>query len=515
MEKKEARKKVLILMACSLALRILTATSIELGNDEAYYALYPRFPAWSYFDHPGMLAWAVRILNVGLPVHSALAMRLPALVFGTANIYIAFLLGSRLKNALCGYYAALLFVASIYVTVICGVFILPDTPQSFFWLLALYCLSAQFRTSNGRYWLPFGLFAGLAILSKYHGVFLWAGAGLYVLTTARKQLTNPYLYVGALITAVCLFPIIYWNSQHDWASFAYQGNRPLGTVQAVHWDNLLQQILGEWFYNSLWVVGLILAALFAYRRNRFLEPMKMRFLLCMSLPLILFVWSLSTRRETLPHWTGPAYFSLMLLPAAWLTQRRTAPRILWACVGLTGALIIAGMVVVNMGLPGHESPSALNKDFHKDDFTLDLYGWAKTRKAADSLLTVLVRKGDLSPDYQFLQVNWFNGAHVDFYVAGPLGKETLVLGSLRDIHQFYWINRQRDWSGVTDYCFLTNSREYQGTDRLPPFIRQDSVRTDTLAIYRGGRVAEAVFLTIFRNVSPDSVKDFICFPTMK
>lgn len=506
MEKKEARKKVLILMACSLALRILTATSIELGNDEAYYALYPRFPAWSYFDHPAMLAWAVRLLNLGLPANNALAMRLPALVFGTANIYIAFLLGTRLKNALCGYYAALLFVSSIYVTVICGVFILPDTPQSFFWLLALYSLSVQFQTSGRRYWLLFGLFAGLAILSKYHGVFLWVGAGLYVLTTARKQLANPYLYLGALITLVCLFPIVYWNSQHDWASFVYQGNRPLGTVQAIHWDNLLQQILGEWFYNSLWVVGLIIAALFAYRRSRYLEPVKVQFLLCMSLPLIVFVWGLSMRRETLPHWTGPAYFSLMLFPAAWLAERAAAPRILRGCVGLTAALILAGIVVINTGLPNTKS---------KDDFTLDLYGWAKTRNAADSLLSGLVRRGDLGPNYQFLQVNWFNGAHVDFYVAGPLGKETLVLGSLRDIHQFYWVNRQRDWSRVTDYCFLTNSREYQGVDRLPSFIRKDSVRTDTVAVYRGGRVAEAVYLTIFRNVSPDSVKDFICSPTMK
>ena len=144
------------------------------------------------------------------------------------------------------------------------------------------------------------------------------------------------------------------------------------------------------------------------------------------------------RRETLPHWTGPAYFSLMILPAAWLAGRRAASPILWGCVGLTAGLIIAGIIVINVGLPNTKS---------QDDFTLDLYGWNKTRNAADSLLTGLVQKGDLSPNYQFLQVNWFNGAHVDFYVARPLGKATLVLGSLRDIHQFYWVNRQRDWSG--------------------------------------------------------------------
>ena len=158
MEKKDAQTKVLILMACSLVFRIVAATTIELGNDEVYYALYPRYPAWSYFDHPAMIAWVVRILNGGQVPHTAWALRLPALLFGTLNLYLAFLIGTRLKNPRCGYYAALLYAASLYVSVICGVFILPDTAQSFFWLLSLLVLVRIFDTQNPRWlWLVFGL----------------------------------------------------------------------------------------------------------------------------------------------------------------------------------------------------------------------------------------------------------------------------------------------------------------------------------------------------------------------
>ena len=172
-----------------------------------------------------------------------------------------------------------------------------------------------------------------------------------------------------------------------------------------------------------------------------------------------------------------------------------------------------GLVQINTGwinLTGDKP--AITKDYQKDDFTLDMYGWRKTRTLADSLLGVLVRNGELSADYQFLQVNWFNGAHVDFYIARPLRKRTLVLGPLRNIHQFYWVNQRHRWDQVTDYCLVTNSREYQGLAQLPPFFQRAATRTDTLPLYRDNRLAEVIFLTIFRNVSPDSVKALVQQP---
>jgi len=535
METMSARRKVLILMFCSLVLRIVIATSIELGNDEVYYWLYPKYLSWSYFDHPAMLAWAVRILNAGHPANTAWALRLPALVFGTLNIYLAFLLGTRLKNALCGYYAAILYTSSIYVSVICGVFILPDTAQSFFWMLSLLSLANLFFTEpagrdraalnadsrrRNREWLLFGLLTGLAVLSKYHGVFLWGGAGLYLLLKDRKELANPFVYLGGLITLACLFPIVYWNSHHGWASFVYHGNRTLGSHVLINWSNVIQQIMGEFFYNSLPVVALIFVSLAAYRKNKYLAPQKFLFLLCMSLPLIAFVWIMSGRRETLPHWTGPSYLSLMLFPAAWLAQKRSlrsqpgTPPVLWFSLGFIGLIMLLGLAQINTGfldLTGDKP--ALNKDFHKDDFTLDMYGWDKTKNSTDSLLTGLIGKGELSPGYQFFQINWFNGAHVDFYVARPLQKRILVLGPLKDIHQYYWINQWQDWSRTTDYCLVTNSRDYQDRNQLPSVFRNAPMqRTDTLPIYRSGRLAEAVFVTVFRNIPPDSVKALV-YPT--
>ena len=40
----------------STALRLIWAGAIGPGNDEAYHYLYAVHPAWSYFDHPPMMA---------------------------------------------------------------------------------------------------------------------------------------------------------------------------------------------------------------------------------------------------------------------------------------------------------------------------------------------------------------------------------------------------------------------------------------------------------------------------
>jgi hypothetical protein len=520
MERKAARNRVLLLMFCSLILRLVVATSIELGNDEVYYWLYPRYLSWSYFDHPAMIAWVIRLFNLGHVPTLTWAMRLPALVFGTLNIYLAFLLGSRLRDPRTGYYTALLYASSIYVSVICGIFILPDTAQSFFWLLSLLIATHIFTAPPGAEarntnWLLFGLTAGLSILSKYHGVFLWGGVGLYLLLKERKEFANPFLYGGGLLSLACLYPIIHWNSRHEWISFTYHGGRTLHQ-EGIHWDNVLQEILGEFFYNTIPVVALIFVALFTYRKNPYLKPANFLFLLCMSIPLIAFVWAMSGTRETLPHWTGPSYLSLMVLPAAWLSKRQedrqkaNTPLILWISLGFTGLILVLGLIEIKTGWPDLTGDKpALTKDFHKDDFSLDMYGWNKTMKATDSLCKTLIAAGELKPNYQFLQVNWFNGAHVDFYIAQPLQKNTLVLGPLKDIHQFYWVNQYQDWANVSDYCMVTNSREYQSLDRLPLFFQQAAHRTDTLSVYRNHQLAEAVFVTTFRDVPIDSVHAYV------
>ena len=57
---------------------------------------------------------------------------------------------------------------------------MPDAPQLFFWIGSLYFLTNSVavkkdtKTTNQNL-LLFGICAGLCIMSKVHGVFLWFG----------------------------------------------------------------------------------------------------------------------------------------------------------------------------------------------------------------------------------------------------------------------------------------------------------------------------------------------------
>lgn len=121
------------------------AAGFGLGNDEAYYYVYALYPALSHFDHPPMVGWVIQLFSLNLHFNSEFFIRLAAVVAGTINTWLIYRIGTHLRDELTGWYAALLYTASVYGFVLVGVFILPDTPQSVFWLAALLLLLKAFQ----------------------------------------------------------------------------------------------------------------------------------------------------------------------------------------------------------------------------------------------------------------------------------------------------------------------------------------------------------------------------------
>ena len=181
LEEKRINRTLVWLLAVSAIIRGILAAWIEFGNDEVYYWTYAKFPDWSHFDHPGMVGWVIQLFSLNLLFDSEFFIRLASVVFITANTFIIFKIGKEIRNATTGLYAAMLYTASIYAFVITGVFILPDTPMSLFWLLAFWMFVKFFtaETPKNLHLILAGLFSGLCMLSKYTGIFLWVGAGLY------------------------------------------------------------------------------------------------------------------------------------------------------------------------------------------------------------------------------------------------------------------------------------------------------------------------------------------------
>ena len=72
-----------------------------------------------------------------------------------------------------------------------------------------------------------GVFAGLGLVSKYSNLFVGASILLWLsLSRANRAWLRCWqLWAGGAVAILLALPVVLWNSQHDWASFAKQFGR--------------------------------------------------------------------------------------------------------------------------------------------------------------------------------------------------------------------------------------------------------------------------------------------------
>ncbi|PWT78744.1 MAG: hypothetical protein C5B59_01150 [Bacteroidetes bacterium] len=466
------RKKLFLLILFSTLLRMIIAAFLEFGNDEVYYWTYAQHLAWNYFDHPPMVALLIRLSTINLLFQSEFSVRLGSILCAALNTWIIYLIGTKIKDERTGWYAALLYTSSFYCSIIAGTFILPDSPQLLFWVLSVYTMTKIVESDknivSGRDLLLLGIFIGLCIMSKVHGVFLWFGFGLYILLYRRNLLGSPYLYISVLLTLIIISPILWWNIQNHFITYSYHGSRVGFFGKKLDTDSLLQQIFGSLFYNNpinmvMYVVALVSIA----RKGLSLRGDFTRLYLLLAFPLILVLLGMSLFNETLPHWSGPAYITIMLLAAAWLSAKNSfaekTPKSIIAALGLF-------VFVVVVALPGIKwlpvpLGSKEERVLGKNDITLDMSGWDKFAIQFDSLYRDDVAKGKMKEGAFILSDYWFPAAHLDYYLATPLHMRLFAAGKLVDIHNYAWLNKERPLIATGSDAYFIYPSNYYGPPR--------------------------------------------------
>ena len=320
-------KTVIQLVVVFFIGKILLSFFVPLSNDEVYYWTYALFPDWSHFDHPPMVGWMIQFFTFDLALDNEVFLRLGSIVTGAIGTILAYKIGKTVKDPTTGWIAAAFYNASIYTGIIAGFMVLPDSPLALFWLMSIYYLMKAFvcdPTSKRarKYILYFGVSAGLAMVSKYHGIFLWIGVIGYILIFARNWLKSLSLYISLISSVLITSPIWLWNIENNFASFGFQGNRILGSEEGVQFGYFFQEIFGEFIYiNPVIFVVSVISLIAFFRKRRFIDLRYGRLLVCLAVPLISTVLVMSLFQRTLHHWSGPAYISLFVLSAAYLRSR--------------------------------------------------------------------------------------------------------------------------------------------------------------------------------------------------
>ncbi len=443
------RKKIITFIIFASLLRFLIAGSLELGNDEAYYQLYARYLQWSYFDHPPMVAWLIRLSTVNLYFDQEIFIRAGAVICAAIGTWLAYLIGSHIRNENTGWFFALLYSTSFYSSIIAGVFILPDSPLVVFWLASIYCMLQILKLKEpgslqGRYFIFLGITVGLCIMSKLHGIFLWFGFGAYILFHRRHVLKNPFLWLSVLITVAIISPIYFWNVSNRLITYNYHQERLNFFGRSPDPSHLFQQVFGSVFYsNPINFMLFIGTAIALTGKGKQSFPVVFPLFLWLSLPLIGILFWTSLFNETLPHWSGPAWLSWMILTACWLDGMKREKTIRW--IRASGGVMILVIVISVMSIRYLPVYVGSNQPGHagKGDIMLDLSGWKKFAYEFDSLYRSDLQYGRMKKNPLIISDYWFPAGHLDHYYAIPFHRNLMVFGPLNNIHHFAWVNAKR------------------------------------------------------------------------
>jgi 4-amino-4-deoxy-L-arabinose transferase-like glycosyltransferase len=443
-------KKIWLLIILSSLLRIWIAASLELGNDEVYYQTYAQHLQWNYFDHPPMVAVLIRIFTFNLFFQNEFFIRLGSIICAAAGTWLIFLTGKRIGQSRIGWIAAILYNTSFYTSIIAGTFILPDSPQVIFWLMSMYFMLRilDYKTADRKQVVDFillGVSIGFCIMSKVHGVFLWLGFGAYIIFHRRELLKLPMLWISGIISIGIVYPIYQWNLLNHFITYNYHQGRIRLLGGSPDLDHLLQQVLGSVFYSNPVNFTIYILTLWAIAKGKIKQlPNVYPLFLWLSLPLILVLFWTSLFNETLPHWSGPAYLSIMLLAALWLDEKTKI-------LASSNWLKTAGWVYVSiviLGVTGirylpFRIGSTEEKNLGKGDITLDMSGWHSFAIQLDSLYQADIISHNMKDSATLISDYWFPAGHLDHYYSMPYHHNLLALGPIYDIHHFAWLNQRR------------------------------------------------------------------------
>ncbi|MFV8376352.1 ArnT family glycosyltransferase [Flavobacterium sp. LB1P71] len=447
------KHKLLLLILIATLVRGIIAITTGLGNDEVYYLTYAQHLQWNYFDHPPMVALLIRLTTLNLFFTNELFIRLGSIILAGVNTYLIFTICKNIKNEKAGFIAALLFTGSFYSSIIAGVFIMPDSPQLFFWIICVSLLikivSATKTDTNLNYnLLLFGLVTGLCTMSKIHGMFLWFGFGLYILCYKRTLLENGYLYLAVLITIVIISPILIWNINNHFITYTFHSNR-VSINRSINPSSFFREFFGGVFYNNPINYFLVIISIIALWKNKLdiAAPIKRVFLL-LSIPLIFLLLFMSLFRDTLPHWSGPAFIALMILTACYIADEvqtlknknlRLNKLAISSCIFIL-IITISGILLINYfpGTIGNKK----EESFGKGDVTLDMYDWNFFKNEFQKTYKKEIESGKTTTTF-IINNKWFPGAHIDNYIAQPLHLDFIAVGKLEDIHTYEWLNKCR------------------------------------------------------------------------
>lgn len=313
--KKDFSKKEFIYIIGAISfLRLLLVFTMGLMPQDAYYTYYSQELSLSYFDHPPMVAYMIKLFTLFFG-KSAIALHLGDFIITSITLYFSYLLIKKLLPTNKVKEAFLLLCTAPFISVLC-INTTPDIPLLFFWTAALLLILKAIEKQSILIWALAGLVSGCAFLGKYTAIFIPFGVLCYLLFTKelRKKIFTLGPIIYALMFIVGTLPIIIWNIKHDFISFTYQSTDRVSTISTFDFEFRLifgylgtQLLLG----TPIIFIGMFMALLSNLKHKTWDNISK--FTSSFSAPILLLFSAISFIYWVKLNWIMPVYFTGAIL----------------------------------------------------------------------------------------------------------------------------------------------------------------------------------------------------------
>ncbi|MGH9740358.1 MAG: glycosyltransferase family 39 protein [Candidatus Acidiferrales bacterium] len=262
-------------------LHIYFNNSYGYFRDEFDYMACGNHLAWGYVDQPPLIPFLIHFCRAIFGDSLRSIRLIPALASAflvVQSAWIARELGGRRFAMLLS--AITVALAPIYLSD--GSLLTTNCLEPNLWMGCAYCAILAVKRADPRYWLWFGVIAGIGLEEKYTiALFGFAIVVGLLLTKERRAFADKWIWLGGAVAFTLFLPNLLWNIHYHWPFLQLMRN-----IHAEHRDVVLSA--GQYFFQESLLIGLLaaplwlagLAGLFASRKWAPLRFLAWSFVVC-------------------------------------------------------------------------------------------------------------------------------------------------------------------------------------------------------------------------------------------
>jgi hypothetical protein len=330
------------LTVVAVAVHLAVAGRYGYFRDELYYAACGQHLAWGYLDHAPLAPWLARLTRT-LFGDSLYSLRLfPALAAGAKTFLAGWIARQLGGKSFAQFLAALaVLLAPIYLTF--DTFFSMNAFEPVIWMAGASVVISILSGGSPRLWLVFGLIGGLGLLNKHSMLFFGSGLALGLLVTpARSQFTQKWIWLGALVAVALFYPNLRWEIHNGWPTFAlFHAVMASKYTIVPAWQYVAQQgLLTHPLATPIWLGGLWY--LWRDPTGKRFAPLAWMYIAILAEMLLL---------HGKIYYLAPVYGILLGAGAVWFESRVIPRADSWWRTGTLGLLTVGGLVAAPLAMP--------------------------------------------------------------------------------------------------------------------------------------------------------------------